>query len=77
MYILFDIGGTKTRIAASKNLESFGEPVIISTPESFEEGIEVITKTVKELCGGETLEAAAGGIAASLNREKTELVGGG
>jgi len=65
------------RIAASKDLESFGESVIVSTPKSFEEGIEVITKTVKGLCGGESPKAAAGGIAASLNREKTELVGGG
>ncbi len=77
MYILFDIGGTKTRIAASKDLESFGEPVIIQTPQNFEEGIEAISKTAKELVGDETLKAAAGGIAASMNREKTELVGGG
>ena len=77
MYILFDIGGTKTRIAVSKDLESFGEPVIVATPKSFEEGIEAIVKTVKELCGKEPLEAAAGGIAASLNKEKTELAGGG
>jgi len=77
MYILFDIGGTKTRIAASHDLESFSDPIIVSTPKSFEEGIKVITKIVKDLCGNELLEAAAGGIAASLNREKTELVGGG
>jgi len=77
MYILFDIGGTKTRIAVSKNLESFGESVIIQTPQSFEDGIKVISEKVKELIGNEVLIAAAGGVAASVNREKTELVGGG
>jgi len=77
MYILFDIGGTKTRIAVSENLESFGEPVIIQTPGSFEEGIELISETVKELIGDSKLKAAAGGVAASVNHEKTELSGGG
>ncbi len=77
MYILFDIGGTKTRITATENLKSFCEPIVIQTPQSFEEGIETISKTVKELVGDKTLEVAVGGVAASLNREKTELVGGG
>jgi len=77
MYILFDIGGTKTRITASYDLESFDTPVIITTPKSFEEGIETIAKTVKDICGDEKVKAAAGGIAASPNHEKTELVGGG
>jgi len=77
MYALFDIGGTKTRIAVSKDLKSFSEPIVIQTPQSFEEGIEAISKITKELVGNETLKAAAGGIAASVNREKTELVGGG
>ncbi len=77
MYILFDIGGTKTRIAASKDLGSFTEPIIFPTPQNFEEGIALIAKTVQENYGGEPVQAAAGGIAASPNREKTKLVSGG
>jgi len=77
MYILFDIGGTKTRIASSQDLESFDTPVIIATPEKFEDGIEAITKTVKNMCGDEKVQVAAGGVAASPNHEKTELIGGG
>lgn len=77
MYILFDIGGTKTRIAVSKDLVSFDIPVIIDTPQKFDEGIEAIAKVSKELCGGEFPSMAAGGVAASPNRDKTELVGGG
>jgi len=61
MYILFDIGGTKTRIATSKDLESFSEPTIFPTPQSFEEGIEAMVKTARELSDGENIELAAVG----------------
>jgi predicted NBD/HSP70 family sugar kinase len=77
MYILIDIGGTKTRIAKSINLESFSNPVIFQTPEKFEDGIEAIKKTVKDICGDEEVKAVACGIAASTNREKTKIVNGG
>ncbi len=77
MYALFDIGGTKTRIAATKDLETFTKPAVIPTPDSFEEGIEAITRTIKEQCGDGPIELAAGGIAASPNTDKTAIVGGG
>jgi len=77
MYLLFDIGGTRTRIAVSKDLESFDAPVVFPTPQNFEEGIVAIAQAAKEACGGDKTKAAAGGVAASPNREKTELAGGG
>jgi len=77
MYILFDIGGTKTRIAVSNDLDSFEEPIIIQTPQNFEDGMVSITKAVSESCNGRVPVMAAGGVAASPNRSKTELVGGG
>lgn len=77
MYVLFDIGGTKTRIATSSDLKSFGEPVIFHTPEKFEDGVSEIIKVVKDLTGGQGIEAMAGGIAASFNKEKTKIIGGG
>jgi len=77
MYILIDIGGTKTRIAASRDLKSFESPAIFETPQSFKEGVSVIVKYAREASGNEKIEAAAVGIAASPNRGKTELSGGG
>ncbi len=77
MYILFDIGGTKMRIAGTKDLESFSEPVIIPTPQKFGDGIEAMVNAAKEVCGDEDMQAVAVGIAASPNREKTELASGG
>lgn len=77
MYVLFDIGGTKTRIAVSDDLESFSDPVITETPQDYTEGIQLVKNTVAELCGDTPITAAVGGFAASFNREKTKTVAGG
>ncbi len=77
MYILFDIGGTKMRVSGSRDLESFSEPIVISTPKNFEDGVKAIVDSAKEICGSEEIQAIAIGVAASPNRKKTELVSGG
>ena len=71
-YVLFDIGGTKTRVSVSEDLKTFSEPVKFKTPHSFEEGIEEIVKTVKSLTK-EPIRGCAGGIRGLLNHDKTEL----
>ena len=75
MYILFDIGGTKMRIAASHDLEKFEEPIIIPTPRDFNEGITAFKDAVINLSHGEDIEAIAGGIAGPFSGEKCTLVG--
>jgi glucokinase len=62
MYLLFDIGGTKTRIALASEDDIVGEPEVLPTPGVFEEGIALIGQTVRKLSGGERLKAIAGGI---------------
>lgn len=74
MFLLFDIGGTKMRLAISRDGENFGEPKILKTPKDFRDGMVLLEKTVAELAGGENIKAAAGGIAGPLDREKTKLV---
>jgi predicted NBD/HSP70 family sugar kinase len=74
MYILFDIGGTKMRLAFSKDAETFGEPRIVETPKDFKEGIASFVTIAKELASGEKIEGVAGGIAGPLNNEKSMLV---
>ena len=71
-YVLFDIGGTKTRVATSKDLKSFDEPKKFDTPQKFEDGVEVIVETAKEMCDGK-IEGYAGGIRGILDEEKTML----
>ena len=74
MYLLFDIGGTKTRLALSKDGKKFGDVVIIETPQKFEEGISVFKKAVEELTKGEKITKAVGAISGPLNREHSMVI---
>lgn len=74
MYILFDIGGTKTRIASSQDLNTYSEPVKFETDPSYETGIEKFISAVHELTGDDPVLALAGGIRGPLNHEKTGIV---
>lgn len=74
MYLLFDIGGTKTRIAFSGDGRGFGEPTVVPTPGDFDEGMVLIRDVARELSCGRKISAAAGGIAGPLDRDKTKLV---
>ncbi len=74
MYLLFDIGGTKTRIATSLDGKRIDEPVVVNTPQTFESVVEYLEKTGKELLEKNTLQAIAGGIAGPLDPLKEQLV---
>jgi predicted NBD/HSP70 family sugar kinase len=74
MYLLFDIGGTKMRIAASRDGESFGEPKIIATPASYADGIAAFTSAGAELAAGEPVAALIGGIAGPFSEKAHKLV---
>src|SRR3989344_2394761 len=73
MYFLFDIGGSVTRIAFSRDGRAFDEPRLLPTPKKFEEGIALIEKTARELSGGRRIAAAGGGIAGPLYTDKSSL----
>jgi predicted NBD/HSP70 family sugar kinase len=75
MYLSFDIGGTKMRIAASKDGKSFiGEPHIVNTPENFEEGIELLHHTAMKCCEECAIDGAAGGIAGTLDKTRSSVI---
>lgn len=74
MYIIFDIGGTKTRVARSDDLKTFGEPVVFDTPQDADEGIEKIASIAKDLAGGERIMAIAGGVSGPVEPETGVLV---
>lgn len=74
MIILFDIGGTKMRFAGKIDDTTFSEPVILDTPASFEEGIDLITKTAKAIAGEESIDFMCGGLAGVANESKTGVV---
>lgn len=75
MYILFDIGGTKMRIAGTRDLKSFiSKPIVVNTPTLFDEGIKLLKEKISEIAAEETVEAIAGGIAGPFNKNKGYLL---
>lgn len=79
MYILFDIGGTKMRVVAADREKFLGEPVVVSTPQDFNDGLDTLKRIVDNLTerlAGENraVTAIVGGIAGPLNKERTMLV---
>lgn len=65
MYLLFDIGGTKTRITSSGG-EAVNQPTIISTPQEYNLDVFKQFKDQKP-------QAVVGGIAGPLDHNKTRL----
>lgn len=72
-YALFDIGGTKTRVAISQDLKSFSEKLKFDTPKSFDEGIAAIHEAIASLTS-DPIEALGGGIRGPLNGAKTGII---
>lgn len=79
MYILFDIGGTKMRVVAADHEKFLADPVIVSTPKDFTEGIDTLKRIIDNLAQElaaqkREVTAIVGGIAGPLNQEQTTLV---
>jgi glucokinase len=71
-YIAFDIGGTKTRVALSEDLETFTEIESFKTPQKFDEGMEKVIATVKKLTD-KKIAAIAGGVRGRMLEDKTGI----
>lgn len=74
MYLVFDIGGTNTRIATSSDGQNITQTKIVPTPSDFEVGIQTIKQIADELSNGQKIDAIAGGIAGPINQEKSMLI---
>lgn len=74
MYLVFDIGGTKTRIAYSQDLMTLSEPVIFYTPQSYEEGMKLLKAHITHFSKGYKIKAIMGGIAGPLNSDCSKLL---
>ncbi len=69
-YILFDIGGTKTRVSVTHDLETYSEAIKYETPgDNFELGIQKIVEAAQSLCSGR-VTAAAGGMRGPMNKNR-------
>lgn len=74
MYILFDIGGTKTRIAFSADLQTFEPAVKFDTPTDYYTGLKAVKDGIETVRKGRKIQVIAGGIRGPLNHEKTGIV---
>ncbi len=74
MYILFDIGGTNTRVASAQDDLVFRNPVIFDTPLLYEEGTEKLIETIEGLAGGDPIVAIIGGIAGPWDKASGSMV---
>lgn len=68
-YIVFDIGGTNTRVAVTEDLKTFEKPVRFKTPVNFKEGMEKIVETAKGLAKGE-IRGMAGAVRGMLSEDR-------
>src|SRR4030042_4585919 len=69
MILLFDVGGTKMRVAVSEDEVGFGDIKIYDTPENFEDAVELFTNFK-----GGTFKVIAGGVPGVLSKDKSVLV---
>lgn len=73
-YILFDIGGTKTRVAHADSLTQFQTPLKFETPMLYREGLEALFKAIDACASHSRITAIAGGIRGPLNHEKSGII---
>ena len=71
--IVFDIGGTKTRVAISTDGEQLGAVESFHTPAEPKKGIAQILVVAETLLAGAAPTAFAGGIRGVLNEENTGI----
>lgn len=72
-YILFDIGGTKTRVAVSDDLKTIRDIEKFDTPKKAADGLKKIIEAAQKIADGD-IKAIAGGIRGQLDGDKTELL---
>ncbi len=71
--IVFDIGGTKTRVGVSADLNELTDSVSFNTKANFKEGMTEITKAIDSLLKKDEVTMIAGGIRGLLNEERTGI----
>lgn len=72
-YVLFDIGGTKTRVAVSDDLSTLTNVTSFKTPVAFADGIKKIQDAIESIAPGKKIEGVAGGIRGLLTEDKTGI----
>lgn len=72
MVLLADIGGTKTRIATTEDLESFSDPLIFQTKKNYDEQIIEIKDKLGMLTD-KPIESMIAGTTGILSKDKSKI----
>lgn len=75
-YVLFDIGGTNTRVTVSEDLKAFEKPVKFKTPINFKEGVEKIADAAKGVASG-NIRGACGAVRGMLSEDRSMIANDG
>lgn len=68
-YLLFDIGGTNTRVTVSEDLKTFQKPIRFTTPINFKEGTEKIIAAAQSLTD-KPIRSACGAVRGLLSEDR-------
>jgi predicted NBD/HSP70 family sugar kinase len=71
--VVFDIGGTNTRIAVSKDGETLQETISVKTKANFKDGIAALCDGVDKLVGTDKITGIAGGTRGVLDEAHTGI----
>ncbi|KKQ97435.1 MAG: hypothetical protein UT24_C0008G0055 [Candidatus Woesebacteria bacterium GW2011_GWB1_39_12] len=74
MYLLFDIGGTKMRMAVSFDRENLQEVKVVATPRRFEDALKVIENYVSVADSSRVDKLVCCGLPGILDKEKNILL---
>ena len=64
--LLFDIGGTKMRIAYSEDGETFEEPSVLETPQNYDEFLRLFVENIKVVRKEREIKKIVGGMSRSV-----------
>lgn len=73
MYLLFDIGGTKTRLATSNDGETLENIKSFETPDALEEGLLAFEKYISSL-GIKKLNMVSGSLPGTFDKDRSMLL---
>lgn len=73
MNVIFDIGGTNTRVGVSKRGRDIDDLVIYKTPWTYKEGRDKLIASARALAKGERITGVAGGLAGILSLDGKKI----
>ena len=69
MYILIDIGGTKTRVTLTEHREAFLPPAIFETPQDFKEWLVALKEAAKPFHNGRKIDGVIVGVPGTFTHD--------